>query len=1197
MHFVNSKILYLAIWLLVPGFVTYGQQSISDPLMPNVIPPSPTAASLGKYGDIPVGYYAGVPNISVPLLQVSGRSLSVPIGLNYHSSGIKVDEVASWVGLGWSADVGGVITRSVNGFEDERSGAGFWDIESSLADAFGNPTDEAQFHIAEGLWDSQPDMFYYNFGGTSGKFIVAGDGGIHCIPHNNLKIYRDPSMGFFEITTPDGTVYHFADFEDTSSQSPESASVFKSSWYLTRIVSADRRDSIRFTYASSTITQPVRRSETEYRQNVGNGSDCSFKPKSFSINTTTIGTKYVQSIVSATDSVRFFSQANRSDLTGAHKLDSIAVWKNGVRVKGFHLFYSYFQATGTANRAAPFSGTTYGDFSKRLRLDSLTESSATGEQLPPYVFTYNESQSIPSVGSFAVDHWGYFNGQNYNTSLLPEVELGNNEVWPGANREPDADYAVAGVLEKITYPTGGSAAFEYEGHQQQTALRYQTVGSSKSVSVDYPTSGSIVTDEIPFTLTHDQDIQLVYRIENQSLNANEIGEGSLVIEEVNVSASNNDNCSNSNHPNAIECFYPTATGPGVFTAIQKITLKAGTYRFKATVGIAGDHVDATVTYQVEQYQLPMVGFKPIGGIRLKKQVVHDGMDPSKDMIREYRYTDPSDDRISTGLAQGIPRYSYISHEVIVENSNANIPLIKRICDYYTRTTSSNGPLTYNQGSPVAYAAVTELLGAAGSNGKTIYHYTTNLDAIVNTFPFPPATSYEYKRGLLVKTETFNVDDQLVQKQATDYAYSGPLKAVRGFVVQYDVNTPFVYPTHGDLYSIALYDVTSEWVYQTATTTTLYDPVTGDSILERTDYEYANDQHLMPTSTIETLSDGQIRVNKTKYPQDYVSTAIVGGANSNVTIDHLLQKYMINTPIEYQTWQGPDMNNLSLISGKVTAYADINSTANPSTSQLDDMMIVPTEVYVLEIGSPLSEANFGENTLGTLAKYTEVIPNTSVYQNRVSITYNPVTGNITEQAYTDGQPTAFLWGHDGYRPIAQAQNAHASEIAFAGFEAGTSNEGNWTFSAASTSNDAKSGNYAQDLSQGSIFKTDIPSGKKYKVSFWGKNLSAAVVLNGTPKGNTAANSTWQYYEYELDLSAASTAGTVNLSGTGLIDDLRLHPVDAQMSTFSFDEALRLCGVSDVNNRPMHYDYDDFGRFALAMDHQGNFIQQILYSIAR
>jgi hypothetical protein len=67
-----------------------------------IVPPSPTAAGLAKYGDIPVGYYTGSASISIPLYTVNTGDFSLPISLSYHSSGVKVEEMASWVGLNWS---------------------------------------------------------------------------------------------------------------------------------------------------------------------------------------------------------------------------------------------------------------------------------------------------------------------------------------------------------------------------------------------------------------------------------------------------------------------------------------------------------------------------------------------------------------------------------------------------------------------------------------------------------------------------------------------------------------------------------------------------------------------------------------------------------------------------------------------------------------------------------------------------------------------------------------------------------------------------------------------------------------------------------------------------------------------------------------------------------------------------------------
>ena len=92
---------------------------------PNLLPPAPEAAALGKYVEVPVSPYTGVPQINVPLTEVQEGELSVPVSLSYHASGNKVEEVATYVGMGWSLNAGGLITRVVRGLPDDFPNMGF----------------------------------------------------------------------------------------------------------------------------------------------------------------------------------------------------------------------------------------------------------------------------------------------------------------------------------------------------------------------------------------------------------------------------------------------------------------------------------------------------------------------------------------------------------------------------------------------------------------------------------------------------------------------------------------------------------------------------------------------------------------------------------------------------------------------------------------------------------------------------------------------------------------------------------------------------------------------------------------------------------------------------------------------------------------------------------------------------------------
>ena len=86
--------------------------------MPNYIPVSPTAGSLITFADYPVSYYSGVPNVSIPLYEIEIDNYKLPISLSYHASGIKLSQEASWVGLGWALNTGGIISRTIKCYDD-----------------------------------------------------------------------------------------------------------------------------------------------------------------------------------------------------------------------------------------------------------------------------------------------------------------------------------------------------------------------------------------------------------------------------------------------------------------------------------------------------------------------------------------------------------------------------------------------------------------------------------------------------------------------------------------------------------------------------------------------------------------------------------------------------------------------------------------------------------------------------------------------------------------------------------------------------------------------------------------------------------------------------------------------------------------------------------------------------------------------
>ena len=89
--------------------------------IPVTIPASPEIAGLMKFIECPVDHSTGIPDITIPIYTVRIGGISLPINLSYHASGIKVNDIASTVGLGWVLNSGGFITQQVIGEPDGES--------------------------------------------------------------------------------------------------------------------------------------------------------------------------------------------------------------------------------------------------------------------------------------------------------------------------------------------------------------------------------------------------------------------------------------------------------------------------------------------------------------------------------------------------------------------------------------------------------------------------------------------------------------------------------------------------------------------------------------------------------------------------------------------------------------------------------------------------------------------------------------------------------------------------------------------------------------------------------------------------------------------------------------------------------------------------------------------------------------------
>ncbi|MPT31593.1 MAG: hypothetical protein E2600_07985, partial [Chryseobacterium sp.] len=214
--------------------------------------PVPSVSSLSTYTDTPVSLSLGIPEISLPLMELPLRKGSIPVGLSYSPMNVSEKEPASETGMGWSLFLGGVISREIVNRVDE-----FYQLNN-------NDYQKNEFD----------DVYYYNLPGMAGKFKFKRDiiqntfSLIDLTPQNHIKINytRDNSnqltllINSFTITDDQGNQYLF---NDSSTSTLYDGSMinqaywgldYKSAFFVTQIKDANNIEIANFTYRKDTKT-------------------------------------------------------------------------------------------------------------------------------------------------------------------------------------------------------------------------------------------------------------------------------------------------------------------------------------------------------------------------------------------------------------------------------------------------------------------------------------------------------------------------------------------------------------------------------------------------------------------------------------------------------------------------------------------------------------------------------------------------------------------------------------------------------------------------------------------------------------------------------------------------------------------------------------------------------------------------------
>ena len=488
----------LLLSLIFCGFVlsTHAQNSGQDSYVKFQ---APTVASFMKYIDHPVGLFHGNPEISHLLYTLKDGAVELPITLQYNASGIKVTEEASQVGLGWNLSAGGMIVQNAVGKLDKEE-----DYKITYISDYPQGSFPAYINSFNRLGDIlkyetyykkatesrlQPDVFYFSFPGGSGKFFIDyRDGSAHQIDASRpLKIENMGGCEQWQITTEDGTRHLFSalseDWQEVNgSMDPVSRTfLIDSSVYPNgQVVGYEYEIKDNMTFGRSEDGEHIVQRSGSLTVN----TQCGIPPKVTVWKT--LSKEVLLKSITTDNYIVEFKMSNRIDLSASQKLDMIVIkarsasqWGSSERRICFG--YTYFESTVGGNTwFAPNMDT--GDFfkpdhlNKRLKLDTVYEVDASGKKSNQLSFSYYNPTGLPPKTSFAVDYWGYYNGQTDNQYMIPDF---TNLHWGRytsavmhqagyvGNRACNPACLYNGMLKSMQYATGGMTTYSYEPHEYQ----------------------------------------------------------------------------------------------------------------------------------------------------------------------------------------------------------------------------------------------------------------------------------------------------------------------------------------------------------------------------------------------------------------------------------------------------------------------------------------------------------------------------------------------------------------------------------------------------------------------------------------------------------------------------------------------------------------------------------------------------------
>lgn len=533
---------------------------------------SPQTASMIMYDKIPVLQNSGRLDLSIPVIHFQDPDFDFPISVRYNSEGFRPNEPDNFVGRDWSLECGGIIYREVKGKPDEMLAdpvtAGFlWNIKYARRNPekvkkdilSGSPLsyigttlveDALAFKDNDYKGEFSSDIYHFNFGKHSGKFMIDFDGSVIVSGNDgghykvDISRYKLGPTGEYDseirITTDDGYTYCFGgsygavDYTALVWENVALPVMTKnriSGFYLSKIIAPNGRK-LEITYMGEDIEQEYHDKpalltiDGRYDELIRKGYNIYYSYSAVPATSTAVSNSILPiSIGTYIIDVNYRPYPLITEDGIRQTLSKIALIRRiSTDDKEISFSYSGRNEVQFKDRSVSRFGKSCGarlqSVSMRSLINGYTIERTTfthDYQNNAYMFLRAISNSIEGKHTFEynsistqpctknIDYWGYSRHESAKPQgILPKVPEGIRNDAESANdieyisdeRSPMFNNFSASLLNRVTFPTGGHLTVKYEQNDYSSYFVKNTSTSFRKTLVDgkvnYPCGGARV---------------------------------------------------------------------------------------------------------------------------------------------------------------------------------------------------------------------------------------------------------------------------------------------------------------------------------------------------------------------------------------------------------------------------------------------------------------------------------------------------------------------------------------------------------------------------------------------------------------------------------------------------------------------------------------------------------------------------------